>query len=78
MDHKSACPRTSVDQILIRLSSYFEGSLLNNMSRSGPKMGLIHEDYVSQNLHQSAELNCLPVKGGDVKTKCYGECSAPY
>ena len=27
-------------------------------------MSLIHEDYVSQNLHQSAELNCLPAKGG--------------
>ena len=64
MDHKSACPPTNPDQILIRLSSSFQDILLNNISRSGPKMTLIREDYVLQNLNQSAELNCLPAKGG--------------
>ena len=66
-DHKSAFPYTGSDQILIRLISYFEDMLLYNISRRGPKIGLIHEDYVSQNLHQSAELNCLPAKGGTSK-----------
>ena len=78
IDHEGACSPTLSDQIFIRLISYFEDMLLYNISRRGPKIGLIHEDYVSQNLHQSAELNCLPAKGGDVKIKCYGECFAPY
>ena len=64
IDHKNAFPYTGSDQILIRLISYFEDMLLYNISRRGPKIGLIHEDYVSQNLNQSAELNCLPAKGG--------------
>ena len=46
MDHKSACPCTNVDQILIRLSSYFEDILLNNISRSGPKMSLIRRENI--------------------------------
>ena len=64
IDHKSAFPHTSSDQILIRLISYFEDMLLYNISRRESKIGLIHEDYVSQNFYQSAELNCLPAKGG--------------
>ena len=64
MHHKSACPHAVSDQILVVLSSSFQDTELYIISRRGPKMSLIHEDYVSQNLHQSAELNCLPAKGG--------------
>ena len=62
--HKSAFSPTVSDQILVVLSSSFQDTELYIISRRGPKMSLIHEDYVSQNLHQSAELNCLPAKGG--------------
>ena len=64
IDHEGACSPTLSDQIFIRLISYFENMLLYNISRRGPKIGLIHKDYVSQNLYQSAELNCLPAKEG--------------
>ena len=41
MDHKSACSYAGSDQILIGLISSVQDILLHNISRSGPKMGLI-------------------------------------
>ena len=60
MHYKGACPYASSDQILVVLSSSFQDTELYIISRRGPKMSLIHEDYVLQNLNQSAELHCLP------------------